>query len=93
MTKMFYATRRMLFGLAVGSLWSTSVKSHEGHSHDDDELCGTEVPPLEEELINQIRLDTFHKRRRERGLQLESCHDLCDQCIEIETYLHIFRTD
>lgn len=93
--------RRYLIRLLVlifSSPWAAAHVGHSHHSHDDDHLCGTEVPPLQEEIEQQLRLDALrtitggsHERRRK--LQLESCDELCIQCIEIETYLHLIGVD
>ena len=75
---------------------------HHNHDHDHDhnnnEICGTEIPSLQQEMINQVRLNAFgavtdgtYDRRRK--LQTESCDELCKQCIEIEVYLHLIGTD
>ena len=96
--------RRTLFRLLFVALWLGYVDSHEGHSHKghahdhDGEFCGTEVPTLQEEARNQARVDAFQvvtdgNYIRRRKLATESCHELCDQCIEIETYLHMIGTD
>ena len=99
--------RALVRRLVLFILWLACVDSHgmiqhqsdEDHSHDHrGQLCGTEVPTMEEEAINQVRVDAFQEVTdgtylRRRKLVTESCHELCDQCIEIETYLHMIGTD
>lgn len=56
------------------------------------------MPALSEELVNKLRLDglrdvTSGNHAGRRRLQTESCHELCNQCIEIETYLHLMGTN
>ena len=98
--------RRALF-LVMGMLCLASTASHgdvfhrhphHEHGHDDDEFCGTEFPSLEQEMMNQVRVNAFQAvtdgtYERRRKLQTESCDELCDQCIEIEVYLHLIATD
>lgn len=77
------------------------VDSHEeghSHGHDEGEYCGAEVPTIEEEAMNQVRVDAFQvvtegNYIRRRKLATEACHELCDQCIEIETHLHMIGVD
>eukprot|EP00977_Amphora_coffeiformis_P009522 scaffold2193_cov171-Amphora_coffeaeformis.AAC.28 len=93
--------RLVFLVLLLGFVDSHGVDhSHEGNSHHDHDgqFCGTEVPTLEEEAVNQARVDAFQAVTdgnyvRRRKLATESCHELCDQCIEIETYLHMIGTD
>lgn len=74
------------------------VQAHEHHHDEHGGHCGTPMPSLSEELISKLRLDglrevtdgSFSDRRR---LQHASCHELCDQCIEVEVYLHLVGTN
>lgn len=81
-----------------GDVFHHNHHHHHHHHDDDDDFCGTEVPSLEKERIDQLRVDAFHAVTdgtydRRRKLQTESCDELCNQCIEIEVYLHIIGTD
>lgn len=77
---------------------------HDDNDH-EDHRCATEHPSLREELIDNMRfkqafgdddddannLDYSGRRgRRQRHLQTK-CDEVCDQCIEIETYLHLIE--
>ena len=73
---------------------------HHEHHHDDDDddFCGTEVPSVQQEIFNQLRVNAFQTvtdgtYERRRNLQTKSCNELCDQCIEIEVYLHLIATN
>lgn len=65
-------------------------KHVNGHHH-DDHRCATAEPTLRDEVIDQLRFRhafAHASDRQRRQLQIQ-CDDLCDQCIEIETYLHL----
>lgn len=91
--------RRLLCRLGVlAAFVFLPIKSlNKGHAH-DEHSCGMEIPSLREELGNQIRIDALrtmtdgtHGGRRK--LSTTTCHSLCDQCIEVKTFLHIIGTD
>ena len=74
---------------------------HESsHQHNGDHRCATPAPNLRDELVDQLRFrgafdqeehSPHSKGRRQRQLQSTDCQDLCDQCIEIETHLHLIQ--
>ena len=71
---------------------------HHHHGDDNDDFCGFQVPSVQQEIFHQLRVDAFqtmtdgtHERRR--NLQTKSCDELCNQCIEIEVYLHLIATN
>jgi hypothetical protein len=63
--------------------------------HVHDERCATREPTLRDELLEQVRLQTFagDNNNARRHLVTASCEELCDQCIEIETHLHLIEAD
>lgn len=78
---------------------------HHQHHHHKRELssphgdhrCATPAPNLRDELVDQLRFrgafDPKHvpSSKGRRQLQTTDCSDLCDQCIEIETHLHLIQ--
>lgn len=69
------------------------------HDH-GDHRCATPAPDVHKEITNQLRIQsTFsstpeqpNDRQRRQRRQLQShCDELCDQCVEIETRLHLIQ--
>jgi hypothetical protein len=105
-TRTRHILRRALawsIGLASGTMSLAYAHDNVQHEHTHDERCATREPTLREELLEQMRFQAFaasHSRSNNsnddndrRHLVTASCEELCDQCIEIETHLHLIEAN
>jgi hypothetical protein len=84
---------------SLGLAYAHNVQHEHTHEHTHDERCATREPTLREELLEQMRFQAFaasHSDKDDgdrRHLVTASCEELCDQCIEIETHLHLIEAN
>ena len=78
-------------------MYLSTVACHGLRDKDNHQLCGFD-PSQEFYLVDEARsvgLDETvrrrHRRHRHRQLTLNNCEGLCDQCIEIETRVHLVK--
>ena len=89
-----YCRRVLVWGwLCVTTLTTMAT------AHDKVEPCGTQLRPLSERLVEQVRLQRLAAARRNhnhgdgRSLYPYKYQDLCQQCIEIDVHFHFVLAD
>ena len=88
---LFWATSFHAPVLAHPDLVVPSTFHAHDHDHHAGHDCGTATPSQHKAVVDQLRLRAaFDDNHGGRRLQVPTaCTEMCEQCIEVEVYLHL----